>query len=112
MLRKIRAYVTGLHLLQVALRSLGIVVAASGFAHFVAPARFRAISAPIFPEDTAKWVKVNGSSEAAIGVALIDRRTRVAGVVGGLVYGVYLSDRIGTAVLHVVRGTRPTSRLT
>jgi uncharacterized membrane protein len=74
-------------------RALGIGLAASGVAHFAAPRPFIALSKPFFPEETEKWVRLNGASETAVGLALLDRRTRTAGLVGLIVYGVYLADR-------------------
>lgn len=75
-------------------RVSGIVLAASGLAHLVAPRPFVLISKPFFPEKTEKWVVINGLSEAAIGLALIERRSRSVGVVALLAYGVYLAERI------------------
>ncbi|MFW0792014.1 hypothetical protein [Gordonia sp. CPCC 205333] len=81
----------------------GVGLATSGFAHFVAPGPFVAISRFVFPEDTDNWVKVNGASEAAIGLALLDSRTRTAGVIGLLVYCAYLGDRAATAITGQLR---------
>lgn len=81
-----------------AFRVGGVMLASSGFAHFVAPRSFGAISKPVFPDDTGKWVKINGASEAAIGLALMRRQTRVVGIVSSLVYVAYLGDRAVTAL--------------
>lgn len=81
-------------IIAVLTRISGIALAASGVAHLVAPRPFVAISKPFFPEDTEKWVAINGGSEAVIGLALVDKRTRTVGIIGLLTYGVYLGDRI------------------
>lgn len=86
------------------LRSIGVVIAGSGLAHFVAPTPFVAISKPIFPEDTEKWVQVNGASELAIGTALAVKQTRPIGVVGLIAYGVYLGDNVVKYVATRFRG--------
>lgn len=95
-----------IRLADVGLRVSGVVLAASGVAHFVAPRPFIFISKPIFPEDTEKWVKRNGAAETAIGVALISKQTRAAGFVGLIAYGVYLGDRLVCYVRARVRGER------
>lgn len=103
MLNRLRGTAARLDLVDRGFRTFGVASAASGVAHFIAPSPFMAISKPIFPDDTAKWVKVNGASEAVVGLALIDRRTRAFGVVGLLVYGVHLGDRAGAALLRYAR---------
>lgn len=103
MFNRTRRVIARLDLVDRSFRAFGIASASSGFAHFVAPKPFIAISAPIFPEDTEKWVKINGASEAAIGLALLDRRTRPFGVIGLLAYGAYLGERAGSAVLRYAR---------
>lgn len=103
MLNRVRSTVARLDLIDRGVRAFGVASATSGLAHFIAPSPFTAISKPIFPEDTAKWVKVNGASEAVVGLALINQRTRALGVVGLLVYGIHLGDRTGTAILRYAR---------
>lgn len=103
MLNRMTSTVARLDLIDRGFRAFGVASATSGLAHFVAPRPFAAISKPLFPEDTAKWVKVNGASEAIVGLALINRRTRAFGVVGLLVYGVHLGEHTGTAILRYAR---------
>lgn len=82
-----------------AFRSTGVTVAATGIAHFVAPRPFVALTKPMFTEDTEKWVQVNGATETAIGLALVDRRTRLYGLIGLLAYSAYLGDRAYAAFI-------------
>ncbi|GED96648.1 hypothetical protein [Gordonia crocea] len=73
---------------------IGWVLIVSGLLHFAVPRPFRAISKPLFGKKTSTYVKINGASEAAIGLALTTKQTRVAGLAGLAAYGVYLGDRI------------------
>lgn len=72
----------------------GGALAASGLAHFAAPKPFAAISRPFFGDETSRYVKVNGASETAIGLAIAYQPTRVLGFAGLAAYGVYLGDRV------------------
>jgi len=65
---------------------LGFLVAATGAAHFVAPDVFEDVTKMAFPQDTAEWVKRNGATESAIGVAMMLKPTRKLGVLGLLGY--------------------------
>ncbi|MEU5879357.1 hypothetical protein [Spirillospora sp. NPDC047279] len=75
------------------LRTAGIVLAATGAAHFAAPKAFEPISKLAFPQDTQTWIKRNGATELALGVALAIDRTRKAGLVGTAVYTAWLGAR-------------------
>jgi len=75
------------------LRTAGLLLAAAGAAHFVAPAPFEAITKPLFPEDTADWVKRNGLTELALGVAVALPKTRKAGLAGLAIYSGWLGRR-------------------
>lgn len=79
---------------SVVFRLAGIAFAGSGAAHFVAPKLFIVISRAFFPDNTAKWVQVNGASEFAIGLAIAKRRTRIVGAIGLVAYLIYLGDRV------------------
>lgn len=98
LLSRVRARIAALDLVDMLFRLVGAGLASAGLSHFVAPRLFGWISRPVFPEDTGKWVKVNGAAETGIGLALLDRRTRLAGVAGALVYVAYLGERAVTAI--------------
>jgi len=67
-------------------RKIGLGLAASGIAHFVAPDAFVGVTKNAFPNDTEEWVKRNGATETAIGVAMLLPKTRKLGVLGLLGY--------------------------
>jgi len=67
-------------------RKIGLGLAATGIAHFVAPDAFVGITKNAFPNDTEEWVKRNGATETAIGVAMLLPKTRKLGVLGLLGY--------------------------
>ena len=69
---------------------LGFVLTAVGVAHFAAPDVFEQITKPVFPENTAEWVVRNGATEAAIGAAMMIKRTRKLGVLALLGYAGWL----------------------
>ncbi|NKZ06982.1 hypothetical protein [Actinomadura latina] len=75
------------------LRTAGIALAATGIAHFAAPKVFEPISQLAFPQDTETWIKRNGATELALGVALAVDRTRKAGLAGTAVYAAWLGAR-------------------
>jgi len=72
---------------------LGLVVAATGAAHFAVPDTFEQVSKPVFPENTREWVMRNGATEVALGLALLPKRTRKVGVLGLLGYTGWLVSR-------------------
>lgn len=92
------------------IRALGIVLAGSGVAHFIAPRLFVLISKPFFPVETRRSVVVNGAAETAIGLTLIDRRTRVLGLVGVIAYVLYLGDSSVQLCRNQIRGRPLTAR--
>ncbi|GAC58084.1 hypothetical protein GOHSU_30_00080 [Gordonia hirsuta DSM 44140 = NBRC 16056] len=103
MRRGILRAVRRVSVVDVFFRVIGLGLAATGLAHLAFTGLFARISAPVFPENTKAWVRVNGLSEAAIGAALAGRRTRLAGLIGGLVYLAHLADHVVAAVLRWVR---------
>lgn len=74
--------------------TFGILLAATGAAHFAAPQVFEPVSAAAFPEDTRSWVYRNGATELAIGLAVAGRRTRKLGLAAFAGYGAWLGSRI------------------
>lgn len=69
---------------------LGAGIALTGMAHFIAPKIFVPITEGAFPDDTDKWIKVNGASETAIGLAIAAPATRKLGFAGLGVYTAWL----------------------
>ena len=69
---------------------IGIVLAATGLAHFVKPALFEPITAQAFPNNTDRYLQINGSIETALGVGLAVRQTRKLALVGVVGYVAYL----------------------
>jgi uncharacterized membrane protein len=61
-------------------RKIGFLLATTGAAHFAAPDAFVEVTKVAFPENTEEWVKRNGASETAIGLAMTLGRTRKLGV--------------------------------
>ncbi|WP_026413547.1 hypothetical protein [Actinomadura oligospora] len=76
------------------LRKAGIALAATGAAHFAAPKMFEPISRAGFPRDTQAWIKRNGATEVALGLALTTKRTRKIGAVGVAAYFGWLGARV------------------
>ncbi|RFU40334.1 hypothetical protein DZF91_17640 [Actinomadura logoneensis] len=76
------------------IRKAGIALAVTGAAHFAAPRLFEPISRAGFPHDTELWIKRNGATELALGLALVPRRTRRAGLVGVAAYFGWLGTRV------------------
>ena len=67
-------------------RTLGLLIAGTGVAHFVAPEAFVGITRAAFPDDTDEWVTRNGATETALGLAMTIGATRKLGVAGLLGY--------------------------
>jgi uncharacterized membrane protein len=80
-----------------ALAKIGVLVAATGAAHFIVPDVFKQITAPYFPEDTAQWVQRNGATELGLGFALVLKPTRKLGFLGLLGYLGFLGSRIAAS---------------
>lgn len=75
----------------------GGLIAATGAAHFAAPQVFESVSKMSFPNNTRKWVYGNGATEVALGLALIPRKTRKAGLAGLAAYGAFLGGKTALA---------------
>ena len=65
---------------------VGVLVAATGVAHFAAPDFFEGVAKTAFPDDARTWVYRNGAAELALGLALIAKPTRKLGTLGLLGY--------------------------
>jgi uncharacterized membrane protein len=72
----------------------GLALAGTGAAHFVRPELFEGITKPAFPKDTAKYLKINGGIETALGLGLATPKTRKLALVGLLGYGGYLAVNV------------------
>lgn len=68
----------------------GLSLVGAGLGHFVAPQVFESFTKPAFPNDTARYIKINGTIETALGVALLVPQTRKLAAIGGLGYIAYL----------------------
>jgi uncharacterized membrane protein len=69
---------------------IGVLLTAAGLSHFIKPDLYQPIVAPIFPDDTAKHIQINGSIETALGLGLVVRKTRKLALLGVLGYIAYL----------------------
>lgn len=69
----------------------GLSLLGAGVTHFIRPQLFEGITAPLFPEDTGRHIKTNGSIETAIGAGLLVPQTRRLAVLGLVGYGAYLA---------------------
>jgi uncharacterized membrane protein len=68
----------------------GLALAATGVSHFVKPELFQSITAPAFPNDTRRFIYINGGLETAIGLGLLSAKTRKLALAGALGYVAYL----------------------
>ena len=73
---------------------LGLGIAATGLAHFAAPAAFEPVTKMAFADDVRNWTYRNGATELAIGLAIAARPTRKAGIAGLAVYAGWLAKRV------------------
>lgn len=70
---------------------VGLSLTGAGVAHFIRPELFEGITTPLFPSDTARHIKTNGSIETAIGVGLLVPKTRKLALLGSVGYIAYLA---------------------
>ncbi len=73
---------------------LGLAIAATGLAHFAAPAAFEPVTRKAFATDIRSWTYRNGATELAIGLAIAAPPTRKAGAAGLAVYAGWLAKRV------------------
>ncbi len=69
----------------------GLALAGTGVAHFIRPELFQGITKSAFPKDTARYLKINGSLETALGLGVAMPQTRKLALAGLLGYGGYLA---------------------
>lgn len=85
--------------MSVKIPGAGAALAAMGLAHFATPQVFEKITAPAFPENTRRYVYINGTIETALGVGLVVPQTRkfalagIAGYLGYLILGALRNRR-------------------
>jgi len=72
----------------------GLALAGTGVAHFVRPELFEGITKAAFPTDTARFLKINGGLETALGLGVAIPKTRKLAVIGLVGYGVYLAVNV------------------
>lgn len=75
-------------------KTFGIVLAATGAAHFVVPEAFEKITELPFPKDTRAWISRNGATELAVGAAIAYPKTRKVGLFGLAAYVLWLGGNI------------------
>lgn len=80
-----------------AVRILGLLLAAVGLAHFAKPGAFDSITASAFPNDTRRHTYINGGVETALGVALTAHKTRRLAAAGAVAYVAYLGLNVARA---------------
>lgn len=68
----------------------GAALAITGIAHLVVPVLFKAPTSLLFPDDPAKAVRINGTSETLVGTAIAIGSTRGVGFCALGVYCAYL----------------------
>lgn len=69
----------------------GLALAGAGVSHFLKPELFEGITKGAFPNDTSRYIQINGGIETAIGVGLLVPKTRKLAVLGSLGYVAYLA---------------------
>lgn len=77
-----------------AVRILGLLLAATGLAHFVRPAAFQTLTESAFSGDIRRHTYINGGIETALGVGLVAPKTRKPAVAGLIGYGAYLGAAV------------------
>ncbi len=75
-------------------RIFGLLLAATGLAHFAKPTAFQSITESAFPTNTRQHTYINGGIETVLGVGLAARTTRKLAVAGLLGYGAYLAAAV------------------
>lgn len=75
-------------------RISGLLIAATGLAHFAKPAAFQSITESAFPTNVRRHTYINGGIETALGLGLVAPKTRKLAVAGLLGYAAYLGASI------------------
>ncbi|MFG1929224.1 hypothetical protein ACGFK1_01010 [Mycobacterium sp. NPDC048908] len=69
----------------------GLALTVSGIAHLLCPAAFEPVNRLAFKDNIRAHVLINGSIEAALGIALLNSRTRQAALAATLAYLTYFN---------------------
>lgn len=72
------------------IKLFGLILAATGVAHFIRPDLFRGITQIAFPEDPDSAIQQNGAIETTLGLAVACSKTRRLGIAGLAAYGGWL----------------------
>lgn len=80
----------------------GSALAASGVAHLLCPRAFEPVNRMAFENRIRAHVLINGGIEAALGLALLDSRTRRTAAIATAVYLTYFN----ASLLHRQRACR------
>jgi uncharacterized membrane protein len=68
----------------------GLVLAATGALHFIAPDLFKDLTKVAFPNNTDQAIQQNGAIETGVGLAIACGKTRKLGLLSLLAYGGWL----------------------
>lgn len=72
----------------------GLSLTGAGVAHFVRPELFEGITKAAFPDDTSRYLQINGGIETALGVGFLIPQTRKLAVLGSIGYVGYLAVNV------------------
>ncbi|MGE2832969.1 hypothetical protein [Mycobacterium sp. SMC-4] len=72
----------------------GLALAATGLSHFVVPQAYEEFTKPAFPNDTRKYVYIDGAIETAVGLGIAAPKTRKIALVGLAGYLLYLGGNV------------------
>ena len=72
----------------------GLALTVSGVAHLVCPRAFEPVNRMAFADSIRAHVLVNGTIEAALGLALLNSRTRRAALAATIVYLTYFNAHL------------------
>jgi len=81
-----------------AVKPIALAIVGSGLTHFISPQLIEPATKPLFPNNTPRYVYVNGALETALGLGLWARCSRKVAAVGLIGYAIYIASN---AVRHV-----------
>lgn len=74
--------------------AVGLILAAAGLSHFVAPQIYEGMTKAAFPTNTRQHVYIDGGIETAVGLGLAFQKTRKLATVGLIAYLAYLVGNV------------------